>query len=103
MTPRSAGMPDAMLTRMRDWINSLLGRQSNGPTPEREGDVPADHGVAGTRATGGQAGRDDGDDASTTGPGENEEFVGRVAGNDDVGSVGETGAEARARSSEDSP
>ena len=82
-----------MLTQMRDWINSLLGRQS----PEREGDVPDDHGVARSRATGGEPGRDHRDDSSTTGPGENEEFVGRVAGNDDVGAVGETGAEARAR------
>ena len=86
-----------MLTQMRDWINSLLGRQPDGPTPEREGDVPADHGVARTRATGGRPDGDHGDESSTTGPGENEEFVGRVAGNDDVGSVGETGAEARAQ------
>ncbi|GAB1513079.1 hypothetical protein JCM33774_51210 [Actinophytocola sp. KF-1] len=86
-----------MLTQMRDWIASLLGRRPNGTGPEREGDVPDDHGVARTRATGGQPGRDHGDDSSTTGPGENEEFVGRVAGNDDVGAVGETGAEARSR------
>ncbi|MFI7674154.1 hypothetical protein [Actinophytocola sp. NPDC049390] len=65
--------------------------------PEREGDVPEDHDVALTRAVGGEPERDDHDNASTTGPGENEEFVGRVAGNDDVGTVGETGAEARAR------
>ena len=93
MTRAINGYLNVMLTQMRDWIGSLLGRR----TPEREGDVPDDHGVARSRATGGQPGRDQGDDAATTGPGENEEFVGRVAGNDDVGSVGETGAEARAR------
>jgi hypothetical protein len=86
-----------MLEHMRDWIRSLVGSSSGAETPEREGDVPEDHGVARTRATGGESDRDHHDDASTTGPGENEEFVGRVAGNDDVGSVGETGAEARAR------
>lgn len=84
-----------MLTRLRNWIGSLFG--SSAPTPERESDTKEDHGVARTRATGGDPERDQRDDASTTGPGENEEFVGRVAGNDDVGSIGETGAEARAR------
>jgi hypothetical protein len=86
-----------MLEHVRDWIRSLLGRPSGAVTPEREGDVAEDHGVARTRATGGESDRDRHDDASTTGPGENDEFVGRVAGNDDVGSIGETGAEARAR------
>jgi hypothetical protein len=89
-----------MLTRMRDWLKSLFGRSSSGSTPDREGDVPEDHGVARTRATGGQPDRDHHDDASTTGPGENGEFVGRAGGNDDVGSIGETGAEARARHNE---
>lgn len=86
-----------MLTRVRDWMRSLRGGAASTPTTPREGDVPEDHQVARTRETGGEPGHDGHDNASTTGPGESSEFVGRVAGNDDVGAVGETGAEARAR------
>ncbi len=59
-----------------------------------EDDVERDDAVALTRAAGGgpAAAADAG---STTGTGENEEFVGRVAGQD-VGYAGETGAERRA-------
>jgi hypothetical protein len=82
---------------MRDWMKSVLGGSKDVRSPVEEGDVHDDPGVAGNRAFGGDRGRDRHDDASTTGPGENGEFVGRVGGNDDVGAVGETGAEARAR------
>ena len=59
-----------------------------------EDDVDRDDAEALTRATGG--GESDAPDAnSTTGTGESEEFVGRVAGQD-VGYAGETGAERRA-------
>jgi hypothetical protein len=70
-------------------------------TPEP--DVEADPHVARTRETGGvdhdrtdrpHDERADRDAASTTGTDENEQFVGRVAG-DDAGYSGETGAEAR--------
>jgi len=47
-----------------------------------------------TRETGGGPG-DSGDQATTTGTGTSEEFVGRVSGQDE-GDVGESGAEARA-------
>lgn len=61
-----------------------------------EPDVERDPNVARSRETGGRPGadRDTGDAATTTGTGENEQFVGRVAGQDD-GFAGETGAEAR--------
>jgi hypothetical protein len=64
--------------------------------PRAESDVPLDEGVANSRETGGD--RPDGEDDthSTTGTTENEEFVGRVAGQD-AADVGETGAEARAQ------
>ncbi|MDN5748995.1 MAG: hypothetical protein L0H64_10855 [Pseudonocardia sp.] len=65
-----------------------------------EGDVPEDPKVANSRDVGGQERRDDEradpDGDSTTGVDRNEEFVGRVAG-DDPGYAGETGAERRAR------
>jgi hypothetical protein len=86
-----------MLNRMRDWMKSVLGKSEEVRSPAEESDAPGDEGVASARAFGGEQGRDRHDDASTTGPGENGEFVGRVGGNDDVGAVGETGAEARAR------
>ena len=59
-----------------------------------EDDVAPDTTVARTRETGGGQG-DDADEATTTGTGENEEFVGRVAGQDE-GDDRESGAEARA-------
>jgi hypothetical protein len=58
-----------------------------------ETDVDQDDAQALSRATGG--GESDAPDAeSTTGAGESETFVGRVAGQD-VGYAGETGAERR--------
>jgi len=67
---------------------------STEPDNERESDVDTDDAVANARDTGG--GEDTGgDSASTTGTGNTEEYVGRVAGQDE-GYAGETGAEARA-------
>jgi hypothetical protein len=60
---------------------------------DREDDVDTDEKLANARPTGGDPG-DGGDSATTTGTGESEEFVGRVAGQDE-GYAGETGAEAR--------
>ncbi len=59
-----------------------------------EDDVDRDDGEALSRATGG-VDSDVNDSAGTTGTGEAEEFVGRVAGQDE-GYAGETGAERRA-------
>ncbi len=62
---------------------------------DREDDVDTDDQLANSRATGGDPGQR-GDSGSTTGTGENEEFVGRTAGQD-LGYEAETGAEARAQ------
>ena len=62
------------------------------PRPSEE-DVDPDEGQALSRATGGGP-SDAPDAAGTTGTGESETFVGRVAGQD-VGYAGETGAERR--------
>lgn len=62
--------------------------------PDREDDVAGDGNLAQSRDEGG-AGDGTGDAGSTTGTGTSEEFVGRVAGQDD-GSERLTGAEARA-------
>ena len=62
--------------------------------PYSEDDVPADSAIAESRATGGDPDADGSDARSTTGTGESDEFVGRVAGADD-GYEGETGAERR--------
>lgn len=70
-------------------------RESLGRPDTAEDDVRPDPGVARSRETGGGPG-DDHDRATTTGTGENEEFVGRVAGQDE-GDDRESGAEARAR------
>ena len=59
-----------------------------------EEDVDRDDAVALSRATGGGP-SDERDAHATTGTGESETFVGRVAGQD-VGYAGETGAERRA-------
>lgn len=61
---------------------------------ERESDVDTDEAVANARETGGSD-EDGADAAGTTGTGQTEEYVGRVAGQDE-GYAGETGAEARA-------
>jgi hypothetical protein len=65
-----------------------------------ERDVEPDEAVAASRETGGVPDPDQPDQATTTGTTPNEEFVGRVAGQD-VGYAGETGAEARADPSRD--
>ena len=63
--------------------------------PGAESDVPADEHVARSRATGGAPDEHAPDQGSTTGTTPNEEFVGRVAGQD-ASCEEETGAEARA-------
>ena len=63
-----------------------------------EDDVGRDDAQALSRATGGGAGGEP-DADSTTGTGNSETFVGRVAGQD-VGYAGETGAERRAAAAE---
>jgi hypothetical protein len=64
-----------------------------------EDDVERDDAQALTRATGdGESDEPDAD--GTTGTGDSETFVGRVAGQD-VGYAGETGAERRAAAQED--
>jgi hypothetical protein len=62
-----------------------------------ESDVASDPHLARTREAGGvdRDSKESSDGPSTTGTDENEEFVGRVAGQD-AGYAGETGAEARA-------
>lgn len=66
-----------------------------------ESDVAADKKIAGSRDTGGLDEQEATDATSTTGVDRNEEFVGRVAG-DDPAYAGETGAEARANGAEGS-
>jgi hypothetical protein len=75
---------------MFDKLRGLFGRPETA-----EDDVEPDPAVARTRETGGGPG-DESDQASTTGTGTNEEFVGRVSGQDE-GDDRESGAEARAR------
>jgi hypothetical protein len=65
-----------------------------------ERDVEPDEGVAASRETGGVPDPEHPDQRTTTGTTPNEEFVGRVAGQD-VGYAGETGAERRAQGPED--
>ena len=64
------------------------------PRPDEE-DVRSDEGQALSRSTGGVDDPSHPDQHSTTGTTPNEEFVGRVAGQD-VGYAGEQGAERRA-------
>jgi hypothetical protein len=64
-----------------------------------EDDVDRDDAQALSRATGGEESTEADADA-TTGTGESEMFVGRVAGQD-VGYAGETGAERRAAAEQD--
>ena len=68
------------------------------PRPGEE-DVDRDDGQALSRATGGGE-SDEPDAVATTGTGDSDEFVGRVAGQD-VGYAGETGAERRAAAQQD--
>ena len=75
-------------------------RDKRGLRPAQgEDDVAGDDHLAGSRATGGLDGGT-GDAASTTGTGTSEEFVGRVAGQDD-GAERISGAEARAFGAQD--
>ena len=60
-----------------------------------EDDTDRDDAEALSRATGGVPDPDPPDQGSTTGTTPNDEFVGRIGG-DDVGYAGETGAERRA-------
>ena len=60
-----------------------------------EPDVDPDDAQALSRATGGVEGSESGDAGSTTGTGPNDEFVGRVAGQDE-GYAEEQGGERRA-------
>lgn len=77
---------------LRSAIRAILG--SAGRTERKpEGDVPTDPAVASSRETGGDPERS-GTDATTTGPGENETYVGRIAGQD-AGYADQTGAEKR--------
>ena len=62
----------------------------------REDDVNDDDAQALSRETGGVESPEEPDQGSTTGTTPNEEFVGRVSGQD-VGYAGETGAERRAK------
>lgn len=65
------------------------------PAQDRESDVDTDDAVANSRDMGGVADDEAADTNSTTGTTPNEEFVGRVGGQDS-GYDEETGAEARA-------
>ena len=81
----------AFWQRMKDQVSE----RSFSSTPG-EKDSPTDSAVAGTRATGGAADAGADDPNSTTGTTESDTFVGRASG-DEVGDVGESGAEKRAR------
>lgn len=65
-----------------------------------EADAPLDTGVASSRDTGGKANPDYPDQHTTTGTTPDDEFVGRVSG-EDVGYEEETGAERRAQAKDD--
>jgi hypothetical protein len=78
---------------MSIWERVKRWRQSH---TMNERDAPADTDTAMTRATGGVSGPEGGTQ-STTGTGTNDEFVGRVAGDDPDAET--TGAEARSQRS----
>jgi hypothetical protein len=67
-----------------------------------ESDVDPDDAVALSRDEGGVPQSAPADQNSTTGTTPNEEFVGRVSGDDGGGYEGETGAEARAAATAES-
>jgi hypothetical protein len=77
---------------VNDFIKRLIGSDDESTS---EKDVPTDTGVAASRTTGGVEDDSEPDQMSTTGTTPDEEYVGRVAGQD-VGYAGETGAEVRA-------
>lgn len=81
----------AFWQRMKDRISD----RSSSSTPG-ETDSPDDSAVAGTRATGGVKDQGADDPNSTTGTTDSGSFVGRASG-DEVGDVGESGGEKRAR------
>ena len=70
-------------------------------TYDREDDVSTDPALANSRPAGGDPTQRK-DSGSTTGTGENDEFVGRIAGQD-LGYEEETGAEARSQGGSPSP
>jgi hypothetical protein len=84
-------------------IRKLLARLRAGWTTVdcSESDVAADPHIARNRTTGGRE-TERADSAATTGTGNNETFVGRVAG-DDSGDGVETGAERRAQEAHQRP
>ncbi|WP_433471126.1 hypothetical protein [Saccharomonospora azurea] len=79
---------------MRNWLKNLLGRREPASSTAPESDVADDPAVSRARPSGGRPGDERGDNASSTGPGHNDPVVGRISG-DDLGYVGETGAERR--------
>ncbi len=79
---------------MRTWLKNLLGRREPASSSAPEADTADDPAVSRARPTGGRPGDEQGDNPSSTGPGHNDTFVGRVEG-DDLGYAGETGAERR--------
>lgn len=81
----------AFWQRMKDRITDRQASSTPG-----EADSPTDPAVAGARATGGAADPDADDPNSTTGTTDSGSFVGR-ASSDEVGDVGESGGEKRAR------
>jgi hypothetical protein len=81
---------------MLRWIRAalMLARRVRPRGRKPESDVRGDPATPDTRSGGGEPERTGGEDPSTTGPGANETFVGRVSGQD-AGYSGRTGAEAR--------
>ena len=65
------------------------------PEKQTEADVPVDEATAASRVTGGVPNEDAPDQASTTGTTPDDEYVGRVAGDDAFSE--ETGAEVRSQ------
>jgi hypothetical protein len=85
----------------------VLAMHASSQSDSSEADVDVDPHLARTRETGGVPDdhpddRTEGDNPGTTGTGEADEFVGRVAGRD-LGYAGQTGAEARAEAGETNP
>jgi hypothetical protein len=66
-----------------------------------ESDTSSDDQVASSRDTGGVVNPAMPDQASTTGTTPTSEYVGRIAGGDDPGDIGESGAERRAQAGEE--
>ncbi|WP_019811381.1 hypothetical protein [Saccharomonospora halophila] len=78
---------------MWKWLRVLRGRTEPASSSAPEADAADDPAVSRARPTGGRP-DERGDNQSSTGPGRNDTFVGRAAG-DDLGYAGETGAERR--------